>query len=86
MPKILRLCPVLLLAACAARGGGGLGATCDPDGVEGLLGVSLAALTLPAALPVREIREGELVTADFDADRLNLLVDDGGVIQGAFCG
>jgi len=87
--KAAALC--LTLASCGMLPGSGNSGTdpTDPCGAKGytqLLGTSLAAATLPADLNDRVIRPGEAQTQDFDPSRLNIEVNEAGMIIGLSCG
>lgn len=61
-------------------------ATCGADGYQSLVGAQLAAVSLPADLDARVIEPGMAVTMDFRASRLNIEVDEAGVIERVYCG
>lgn len=79
--------PVLALVGLAA---------CEPlppqlplacnDSYQSLVGSNIGAVTLPANLPHRIISPGMAVTEEFNADRLNVYVDDKGWIARVTCG
>lgn len=75
----------LALAACitepAARG-----AACTDGAYDGLVGANIATVTLPAELDQRIVREGEVVTMEFKADRLTIITDEAGIVTRAYCG
>ncbi len=90
-PLLLSTLAVAALAACAEPvtpppeplpDGG----TCGAAGYASLVGRPLAAVTLPAELPQRVIRPGEMVTMEFRADRLTIEVDEAGTITAVRCG
>lgn len=59
---------------------------CGAQGYSSLLGSSLAAVTLPADLNDRVVRPGDAVTFDYDPTRLNIELNDDGLIVGLSCG
>lgn len=101
MTRSLCLIPTLaLLAACATppladapmpvEPGGGIGDTPDSCGLaqaQAFIGQPPEAVN--AALftqPVRVIRPGDLVTMDFNPERLNFRVGEDGLIESVDCG
>ncbi|ETX14491.1 hypothetical protein OCH239_02700 [Roseivivax halodurans JCM 10272] len=74
------------LAACTAAEPNPSAPACGADGYQSLVGSPLAAVTLPAELPQRVIRPGEIVTMEYRADRLTIDVDEAGTITGVRCG
>ena len=80
--------------ADASAPGAALGLTgeCNADAVQGLVGqagtdaVLEQAKTDSGARTVRALRPGEPATMDFRADRLDIALDDKGVIQSLRCG
>ncbi|SFE57829.1 I78 family peptidase inhibitor [Roseivivax sediminis] len=82
----LPLLALVLAASCAEVPSDPPAAACTPGAYDSLVGRSLAAVTLPADLPQRVIRPGEMVTMEYRADRLTLEVDEGGTITAARCG
>ncbi len=87
MKKLLLTLPLLAACATAAPPGKPIsGDACGARGYAGLVGRPLAATSFPADLNMRLIRPGDLVTADFQADRINLKVDDDGIITEVSCG
>ena len=59
---------------------------CGASGYQSLIGSQLAAVTLPAGLATRIIEPGQVVTTDYDAERLNVDLDAAGRITGVHCG
>jgi hypothetical protein len=57
--------------------------TCGASGYAAMVGTQIAAATFPEG--VRTIAPDTVVTQDFRADRLNVLVDANGVITGFQC-
>lgn len=91
MRRALILAPVLmtgLLAACIAEEGESVteGEPCGAAAYADLVGKNLAAVTLPAELNTRVIRPGSMVTQDYVPERLNIELDEGGVITRLRCG
>lgn len=61
-------------------------ATCNRTDYTGLLGASLAATTLPSDANIRIVMMGDLVTTDFDPQRVNFQIDAAGRIADITCG
>lgn len=59
---------------------------CKSADYQSLIGTNAAAVTLPADLVHRIFKEGDPVTADFNAARLNIVTDADGVIIEVKCG
>ncbi|ETW11159.1 lipoprotein [Roseivivax marinus] len=59
---------------------------CGASGYRSLIGRPLAAVTLPADLDARTYAEGDPVTMDYRATRLNIVTDDDGTIIEVRCG
>ena len=60
---------------------------CGASGYAGLIGQSknvLAAMTFPA--PMRVIEPGSAITMDYNAERLNIDLDESGNIARVWCG
>ncbi|QPH54468.1 I78 family peptidase inhibitor [Pontivivens ytuae] len=76
----------LPLAACTPPTE--VGATgCDADGYAAFIGENeeiFTRSTFPA--PMRIIRPGDVVTQDFNPDRLNFMLDETGTIVDVNCG
>ncbi len=70
----------------------GLAAACNPDAVQALVGqeateaVLEQARTDSGASTVRALKPGEPATMDFRPDRLDVALDEHGVIQSLRCG
>lgn len=77
----LSLASVMILAGCLTETD-----TCNSAAYGGLVGVNIAAVTLPANLEMRIINPGDMVTNDYVAERLNVTVDGQGIIQSLSCG
>ena len=89
---------LVVLAGCASLGpttgptGAPLGGTCNAGPAQSAIGKSSTAKVVEAArvsagaLMVRILRPGQMVTKEFDAERLNLEVDAAGRIIAARCG
>ncbi|SEN31767.1 Peptidase inhibitor I78 family protein [Loktanella fryxellensis] len=60
--------------------------TCGAADYADLVGLSLAATTLPVGLNMRVTQPGDMVTMDFAPDRLNIRVDEAGLITSVTCG
>lgn len=59
---------------------------CSPAAWTSLVGTPVAAVTLPAGLEHRIYRRGDMVTADYIEDRLNIVTDARGTIVEVSCG
>jgi hypothetical protein len=59
--------------------------TCGAAQYSSLVGANIAAVTLPAGPNIRVIQPDSMVTQDFKADRLNIIVDNAGVITSLEC-
>ena len=87
-----------LLAGCASPGpaprptGAPLGGTCDAAPAQSFVGQNTTAKVMEAArvrsgaLMVRVLRPGQMITKEFDAQRLNLEVNAAGRIVAVRCG
>lgn len=73
----------MVLAACEATQ---TEEACGADDYQGLVGQSLAAVTVPAELDARIIGPDTAVTMDHRPDRLNIAVDGSGIIERVYCG
>ncbi|RYF07828.1 MAG: proteinase inhibitor I78 [Comamonadaceae bacterium] len=71
---------------------GPVGGTCDAQGAKAVVGQNSTAKTVEdarvrsGAVMARVLRPGQMVTKEFDAQRLNLDVDANGRIIAARCG
>ena len=89
---------LVVLAGCANPGpatgptGAPLGGTCKAQPAQSAVGKNSTAKVVEAArvsagaLMARIIRPGQMVTKEFDAERLNLEVDAAGRIVAVRCG
>ena len=59
--------------------------TCGAAQYRAMVGSQLAAVTFPADAGIRIIQPDTVVTQDFRADRINVIVDAGGVITSVEC-
>jgi hypothetical protein len=59
---------------------------CHAADYQSLVGQNIAAVTLPADLNHRVIKPGDVVTEEFNAERLNIHTDETGVITEVKCG
>ncbi|MEZ6023196.1 MAG: I78 family peptidase inhibitor [Hyphomonadaceae bacterium] len=59
--------------------------TCGASQYRTLIGAQIAAVTFPADSNIRVIMPDSMVTEDFRPDRLNVIVDTGGVITALEC-
>lgn len=84
----------LSLVACAANNnntnGGGSVDRCNPIAAQTLVGRSgvteSEAKSITGAVTVRRISPGDMVTQDFQKDRLTMEVDGHGIVMRAVCG
>ena len=89
---------LVVLAGCANPGpatgptGAPLGGTCNAQPAQSAIGKSGTAKVVEAArvsagaLMARILRPGQMITKEFDAERLNLEVDAAGRIIAVRCG
>ena len=89
---------LVVLAGCANPGpatgptGAPLGGTCNAQPAQSAIGKSSTAKVVEAArvsagaLMARILRPGQMITKEFDAERLNLEVDAAGRIVAVRCG
>ena len=80
------LSALLLLSACEDQKESGQAGACNPNGYGTLVGKSIAAITLPADRDIRVITPGMAVTLDYNPERLNIEIDQTGVIRRVYCG
>jgi hypothetical protein len=59
--------------------------TCGAAAYRAMIGTALAATTFPATPNIRVIQPDTMVTQDFRADRLNVIVDASGNITALEC-
>lgn len=59
---------------------------CDASDYASLVGSNVAAASFPAGMNVRIIRPGDVITMDYNPNRLNLVVDGNGTITRVYCG
>ena len=59
---------------------------CSPLAWQSLLGTNAAAVTLPGGLTHRIYQRGDMVTADYNENRLNIVTDTAGRIVEVSCG
>lgn len=100
--SVVSLAALTLIAGCAGTGpfggstkGSGevpVGGICDAQPAQGVIGQPSTAKAVEdarvrsGALMARVLRPGQMVTKEFNAQRLNLEVDAGGRIVAARCG
>lgn len=60
--------------------------TCPADGYQGFVGKNIAAVIYPSDLKVRVLQPDTVVTMEYVPDRMNIHVDDDGVITKIICG
>lgn len=86
----MRTVPVLAIVAAVATACTPLppegGAKCSPVAWASLVGSPVAAVTLPEGLAHRIYRRGDMVTADYSENRLNIVTDEGGTVVEVSCG
>lgn len=80
-----------LVGACTddvpLNGGGiDLPGDCPAADYRGLIGEPLAAVTMPADLNTRVIGPDTMVTMDYVSERMNIYLDESGVITDITCG
>lgn len=81
------LAPGLLLAACAGSFPGLRDADCGAARLAEFVGqpaVEVAAIETPG--PVRILGPNDLMTLDFNPERLNILTDEAGIVTELSCG
>ena len=61
-------------------------AACGADKVVDNIGEPIASLMLPFGTDVRIIEDDGAMTMDFSPTRLNVVVDDRGLVKQVFCG
>lgn len=76
----------LLATACTPVPPPAEAQACSPLAWASLVGTPVAALSLPAGLEHRIYRRGDMVTADYIENRLNIVTDAGGTIVEVSCG
>lgn len=59
--------------------------TCGGAQYRSLVGTNFAAVTLPADANIRIIQPDTMVTQDFSPQRINIIVDAGGIITAVEC-
>ncbi len=59
---------------------------CDTSDYAALVGSNVAAASFAAGMNVRIIRPGDVITMDYNPNRLNLVVDGNGIITRVYCG
>lgn len=59
--------------------------TCGGSQYSSLVGSNFAAVTLPADSGIRIIQPDSAVTQDFNPQRINIIVDAGGIITSIEC-
>ncbi|MEM1235838.1 MAG: I78 family peptidase inhibitor [Pseudomonadota bacterium] len=94
MKYLAPLLAVATLCACAvtdspstSEADAAAGAACGADELQRLIGLGQEELLKEEILgPVRTIRPGDAVTADFMANRLNIVLDDTNTVTRVNCG
>lgn len=64
----------------------GAGKTCPAAEYQWLVGEEFSAVSLPEDLKVRVIRPGQAVTMDYMFERMNIHLDEDGVVLRVACG
>lgn len=83
----LPMIAALTLAACSAGYSLTVAATtCDLGQHQRLVGMNIGEVRLPPQLERREISPGQVVTQDYQPDRLNIFLDPKGWITRVSCG
>ena len=59
---------------------------CGASRYQSLIGANIAAVSLPADLNDRIIRPGDIVTMDYNVNRINFRLDEAGRIIAIDCG
>lgn len=59
--------------------------TCGASQYAHLVGTNIAAVTLPADSGIRVVAPDDIVTQDFRPDRINVILDDVGVVLRLEC-
>lgn len=59
--------------------------TCDLEFHKTLVGTNIGEVTFPPGLTYRVLQEGDAATMDLNPQRLNVIVDDKGWIEGVSC-
>jgi hypothetical protein len=85
MKRIVLLFATALPLACAPTSRAPEG-TCDATEFSAIEGLDIETVTLPAELEQRVIGPGMAVTMDFRPNRLNVEIDDAGMIRRVYCG
>ena len=80
------IAPLVILLSLAACKEEPPSDTCGAEDYAGLEGKMLAAVTLPADLGARITGPDRMVTQDYRPDRLNIWVNEAGVIERLYCG
>lgn len=62
------------------------GDACNAATYQSLVGTNVAAISLPADLLHRIYKDGDPVTMDYSAERLNIVTDENGVVIEVKCG
>ncbi|MGH1577377.1 I78 family peptidase inhibitor [Planktotalea sp.] len=83
---ISSLSAVALLAACVPAKEASTPDTCPKSQFSGIIGTDVNAAVLPLTLTYRVIYPGDVVTMDHAPERLNIDVDDNGIVSGLRCG
>ncbi|MEO0388169.1 MAG: I78 family peptidase inhibitor [Pseudomonadota bacterium] len=85
----MRMTAILMAILVAGCETGGIGAAeCGANQAGDLVGQSLIDLTdatFPATV-TRFINPGDAITEDVRPDRMNITLDENGVVTGVFCG
>ncbi|NNU15095.1 hypothetical protein HK107_01995 [Parvularcula sp. ZS-1/3] len=59
---------------------------CGAEGYQGFVGKPLAAVTYPSDMKVRIVEPGMIMTMEYIATRMNIKVDEDGMITRVYCG
>ncbi|MEO1040752.1 MAG: I78 family peptidase inhibitor [Pseudomonadota bacterium] len=59
---------------------------CGAEGYQSFVGQPLASVTYPNDLRVRVLRPGVMVTMEYVAERMNIHIDEDGIVKRVICG
>jgi len=77
---------LLALAGCVAAPAPDAARGCDPADHSALVGRAATSVAFPPGLEVRIFAPGDLGTADFVPDRLNVFTGADGIVERVTCG
>ena len=79
------ICAMLLLVACVPAKDSAP-ETCPKAQFSALVGTDVNEAILPLSLTYRSVYPGDVVTTDHMPERLNVQLDENGVVTGLSCG